>query len=64
MGYVPICKICKNAYVTHSLSGYHITCKFDRNDYSFSSKGACSLFKLSEDVDIPEDFLTEEEMYV
>jgi len=31
-----ICKACKNAYITHSLSGYHITCKYDRNDYSFS----------------------------
>ena len=69
-----ICKACKNAYITHSLSVYHITCKYDRNDYSFSDKRTCNIFKLDKDFELyenlpmegfaPPEFLTEEEFHV
>lgn len=61
-----ICKHCENAYISSSLSGDHITCKYDKQDYSFTNIAACQRYSGEKYYIITraDDFLTEEDMYV
>ena len=48
------CETCKNASVTLSLSGHHITCDIDRRDYSFAKLYECETYEPNESVKRPE----------